>query len=163
MAFSTLLRSLFWCFLGTRLRGPRGKGTLRGHQRQRARARTLRPASPGGRARPLQLRREGLSPGFSQFCTSSKLNSFCHACCQTPLRSPLPTAAPGPGLSQHRAGSWDNAGLSCTGGLHSGVLDHVFNCKQPGQARDSTADLDLRWEQCGGGGLVTETCGHPWP
>lgn len=94
MVFSTLLRSLFWCFLGTRLRGPRGKGTLRGHQRQRARTRTLRPASPRGRASPLQLRRKGLSPGSSQFRTSSELSSFCHACCQTPLRRPSPQPSP---------------------------------------------------------------------
>lgn len=83
--------------LGVRLRGPHPRPHRPGLIRQRDS--TGRPEAGGqgqdtetcesqGQGRALQLRWKGLSLGFSQICTLSKQNSFCHACRQTRLRSP---------------------------------------------------------------------------
>lgn len=148
----------FLVLLGHEAKGPSWQRDSAGTPEAEGQGEDTEACESQGQGQPSPAQAKGAKPGLFPIPHLVRAVQLLPRLLSNTAQKALPTALP-PGLGQHRAGSWDNAGLSCTGGLHPGVLDHVFNCKQPGQARDSTADLDLRWEQCGGGGgLVTVTC-----
>lgn len=127
-----VLHTLFWWLLGHGVKEP----STRTSQARLDEAKEVYGEARGRGPHPLQLRQEGLSPGFSQFCTSSKPHGVFHGCRQTLLRSPLPIApqpwsAQGRLLGQpqahqqRRSAPWSGAGLHSRFGLEVGAAWEV--------------------------------------